>query len=235
MGDIPHHDTYWGYAVDPRPGPTDTALDLIDRSIDLGATIVAIGPYTNLALLERAQPGRLRATSIVVMGGWVGPSTEGLPAWGPETDWNIQCDTEAALTVTDQDHVTLVPLPVAMKTHLRGSHLLRLSASGPLGQLLARQASAHAAEFDMERMGRAHPGLPDDLLNFQYDPLACAVALGWAGASILTLQLRPVLEDGILRFEADERGRQTRVVVDVDGDGFAETWLACVEAAQSDQ
>jgi hypothetical protein len=38
---------------------------------------------------------------------------------------------------------------------------------------------------------RAHPGLPDDLLNFQYDPVACAVAAGWPGRAVESAQRRP--------------------------------------------
>jgi hypothetical protein len=30
----------------------------------------------------------------------------------------------------------------------------------------------------MTQLGRRHAGLPDGLLNFRYDPVACAVALG---------------------------------------------------------
>jgi hypothetical protein len=47
--------------------------------------------------------------------------------------------------------------------------VIGLGASGPLGRLLARQAEAHRQDWDMAAMGRAHAGLPDDLLNFQYD------------------------------------------------------------------
>jgi hypothetical protein len=33
----------------------------------------------------------------------------------------------------------------------------------------------------LAELGRAHAGLPDDIVNFHHDPLTCAVALGWAG------------------------------------------------------
>jgi hypothetical protein len=35
-----------------------------------------------------------------------------------------------------------------------------------------------------------------------------------------------------MRFQPDQDGQLTRVVVDLDGEGFTETWLAAVEAAQ---
>ncbi len=82
-------------------------------------------------------------------------------------------------------------------------------------------------------VGRAHAGLPDDLLNFHYDPVACAVAAGWSGAVIEELHFQLVLEDGVLRFRRGEDGRLMRVVVDLDGASFSGTWLAAVEAAQA--
>jgi hypothetical protein len=85
----------------------------------------------------------------------------------------------------------------------------------------------------MEQLGREHAGLPDDLLNFQYDPVACAVALGWSGATIEDVRLQPVWQDGVLSFQPHPEGRSTRVVVDVDGSAFRETWLSAVEAASS--
>jgi len=84
----------------------------------------------------------------------------------------------------------------------------------------------------MADLARAHPALPDDLVNFHYDPLACAVALGWPGVAIETVPLRPVTEDSLLRFERDERGRPTRVAADVDSESFAATWLDAVERGQ---
>ncbi len=232
MGTLPDHQRYWSTpaAPPPRPSPPGAALDLLDASIGQGTTVAAIGPSTNLALLEEARPGRLRGAPVVMMGGWARPLAAGLPAWGPERDWNVQCDTRATTVVAASADVTLVSLSATAKTHLRAVHLDRLAAAGPLGELLARQAQAHAADGRVDELGRAHPALPDDLLNFHHDPLACAVALGWGGAVIEQDRLSPTLDAGVLRFEAHPGGRAARVVVDVDGDAFAERWLASVEA-----
>jgi purine nucleosidase len=73
---------YWPSTVTARPSPAGAALDLLSQSIAQGATIVAIGPTTNLALLEVARPERLSRTSVVIMGGWVRPPDVGLPEWG---------------------------------------------------------------------------------------------------------------------------------------------------------
>jgi hypothetical protein len=84
----------------------------------------------------------------------------------------------------------------------------------------------------MAELGRAHAGLPDDLLNFQYDPVACAVAAGWNGAVVEEQRLQPVMEGDVLRFQPDQGGRPVRVVVDLDGASFTDAGLAAVEAAQ---
>jgi inosine-uridine nucleoside N-ribohydrolase len=232
-GSIPDEPRYWPTAIPPRLSPPGAALELLEGSIQAGATVVAIGPYTNLALLEVTRPGRLGRVPVVVMGGWTQPPDAGLPAWGPELDWNLQCDTQAAqILAASTSELTLVTLPATLKARLRVADLPRLRASGPLGALLARQGQAHAEDHGMAELGRAHTGLPDDLVNFQYDPVACAVAVGWTGAVIQKLRLQPMVEGEVLRFAPDQDGRLMRVVVDLDGASFTETWLRAVELAQ---
>ena len=177
---------HWPAHITHRPSPPGAALDLLGRSLDAGATLVAIGPYTNLAMLEISRAGSLARQQVVVMGGWVQRPAPGLPQWGPDMDFNVQWDTRAAEVVAATARLTLVTLPATLNAHLRRDDLPRLRAAGPLGQLLARQSEAHGQTHQMEKLGREHAGLPDDLLNFQYDPVACAVALGWSGARLRT-------------------------------------------------
>ena len=231
-GSIPDDERYWSGPVPPQPSAPGAALNLLAKSLDVGATIVAIGPYTNLALLEVARRGSLSRIPVVAMGGWIRPPAQGLPQWGPEMDWNVQADTRAAQILAASARLILVTLSVTLKAHLRAADLPRLRASGRLGRLLARQAKAHGEAHKMAELGRAHAGLPDDLLNFHYDPVACAIALGWTGAAVETTRLQPVADDGVLHFEADHEGRPTQVVVDIDGPNFTETWLRAVELAQ---
>ncbi|MDQ4099786.1 MAG: nucleoside hydrolase [Chloroflexota bacterium] len=222
---------HWPATISPRPATPGAALDLLAGSLARGATIVAIGPWTNLALLEIVRPGSLRRTSTVVMGGWVAPPDAGLPAWGPEMDFNVQWDTHAAeIVFTTAGDLAMVPLAPTLKAHLRAADLPRLCTSGPLGALLACQGEAHGETYGMAGLGRAHTGLPDDLLNFQYDPVTCAVALGWEGATVEEMRLRPVSDGTVLRFQPDEAGRPVRVVTDIDGAAFAAGWLQAVEA-----
>jgi inosine-uridine nucleoside N-ribohydrolase len=71
-------------------------------------------------------------------------------------DWNVQWDTQAAEILAATARLTLVTLPVTLKAHLRGGDLPRLRASGPFGELLARQGQAHAVDSGMARLGRAY-------------------------------------------------------------------------------
>ena len=78
IGDLPDHATYWGTVeVTPRPGPEAAAVELLEASVHAGATIVAIGPYTNLARLAAARPGPSREPGWC---SWAGGS--GRPALG---------------------------------------------------------------------------------------------------------------------------------------------------------
>ncbi|WP_020577753.1 nucleoside hydrolase [Actinopolymorpha alba] len=225
---------YWPASAHPTPSPPGAALDLLSSSVEAGATVVAIGPCTNLAILATCRPGSLAETSVVMMGGWVRPPAAGLPAWGPDQDWNVQWDTRAAsIVMSAVGCLTLTTLPATLGSHLRASDLPRLRAAGPLGVRLASQAAAYGEDAGMTRLGHAHTGLPGDLLNFHYDPVTCAVALGWPGATVEEMNLRPDLDGGVLRFVPDENGIRTRVLVDVDGPGFTEVWLRAVEAAST--
>lgn len=235
-GDIPDEARRWPEPVPPLPAPAGSALRLLARSVDAGATVVAIGPCTNLALLAVERPEVLARADVVLMGGWFDPVPDGVPSWGPARDWNVQADTaSASLVVGHAGRVTMVPLSLTVRAHLRGRHLERLRGAGPLGRLLARQAENQGAERSMADLARAHAGLPADLLGFQHDGLACAAALGWPGVTLADRRVAPVLEDEVLRFAVAEEGRTVRVAVDVDAAAFDDMWLASVEAAQAER
>ncbi len=227
---LPDEAAYWPQPVPPLPTPHEQALALLERSIAQGAVIAAIGPYTNLALLERHSPGILGRANLCLMGGYVYPPRAGFPAWGFDNDWNAQVDVQSAYDVMRCANPTLVPLSVTAETWLRRAYLPRLREGGPLARLLARQAEA----FDRDerigaRWGRTCPGLPADIINFQHDPLACAVALGWReGVEVREIPLRTEIEDGWLRQRVDVGGKPTRVVTRVDGARFSEFWLDTV-------
>ena len=208
------------------------ATDLLSASLDAGAVVVAIGPYTNLAVLGRQRPGALAGARVVVMGGWVDPPGAGLPAWGPARDYNVQWDVHAARVVFDSGAaLTLSTLPVSLKVPLRRRDLTPLRGMGPMGEMIARQSEAHAQDSGKRALGPAHEALPDDLVNFHYDPLACAVAVGWPGAVVEDRRLRLATEGSALRMVEHPRGRTVHVVVDADGAAFTDAWLAAVARA----
>jgi inosine-uridine nucleoside N-ribohydrolase len=235
MGDLPDHDAYWGaLTTTARPAAAGAAIELLDASIEQGATVIGSGPYTNLAMLEGARPGSLARIRVVLMGGWVHPPAPGYPPWGPSRDWNAQCDIGATAAVFDAaPDLTLATLPGTMAGHLRAADVERLRASGPVGALLARQALAHEAEHDVTALGRAHSALPDDLLNFQWDPVACAVALNWSGATVERVALRAQVDAGVVLFVPDPSGRAVSIVTEADGDAFSELWIRAIERLDS--
>ena len=94
-------------------------------------TLVAIGPLTNIALLLAAHPEiKPRIDRIVIMGGHLG---------GPEAEFNVRSDPEAARRVLVEEDVpvTLVPLDLTLRTAIDGAWLTELAAAGPRCATLA--------------------------------------------------------------------------------------------------
>ncbi len=222
---------YWPDEVASVESPPGAAVELLSSSVAAGATVVAIGAYTNLALLEMARPGTLESASVVAMGGLIGTMPEGYPRWDAARDWNVQCDTRAAEMVASSGDLTLSTLNGSVAAQLRERDLPRLHSSGRLGELLARQSVAYADDNDNWSLGAGHSALADDLVNFHWDPVACAVATGWAGGTVVERVLAPVRRGEILEFVPSPSGRATKVVEAVDGELFNEMWLEAVERA----
>ena len=227
---LPPEGRYWPEPVPPSPTPTQEAVDLLKKSIEQGAAVIAIGPLTNLRLLEEQSPGILWQAELFVMGGYVYPPRPGFPAWGNDMDFNLQVDVRSARHVLQASHPTLIPLSVTAETSLRRVYLDDLSRAGALGELIARQARVFALDEKLEtRFGKTCPGLPHDLINFQHDPLACAIALGWEqGVEIQELPLLLEEKDGWLVQRLHPSGRPFRVVTKIDGPRFNEFWLQVV-------
>jgi purine nucleosidase len=228
---------YWGKSVTPSPNPLEKALLLLKKSIEQGAIIVGIGSYTNLYLLEKQHPGILGNARLYLMGGYVYPPRAGFPSWGVNMDYNVQVDVRSARYVIEHSHPTLVPLSVTAETSLRRAYLGRLRNSGALGQLLARQAEAFARDENIEeRYGKTCSNLPNDTINFQHDPLTCAIALGWdEGVEVAEIPLKLELRDGWLHEIIDTAGKPTKVVTRIDGNRFNEFWIATVSSVSGAQ
>lgn len=231
---IPDEHRYWPEPIAPHPSPPGAALDLLENSIRRGAIVVAIGAYTNLALLEERRPGILQHARLFLMGGHAFPPRPGFPSWGPKEDWNIQVDVRSAQSVLERANPTLIPLSVTVETALRRAHLPALQASDDLGRLIARQAIAFEQDEKLsERLGASCLKLPSDLINFLHDPLACAIALGWReGVEIRQVPLAAEVRDGWLYQRTAPGGRETSIVTRIDGAAFSDFWLRVVTGGE---
>ena len=157
----------------PNPAAGPIGLDAADFMADrLSAepgriTIVALGPLTNLSLLEERHPGALgRAAGVVVMGGAVN-------ARGNVTgraEFNIYSDPLAAAQILESGYaVGLADLAASRQVAVTRGQAGRLSAEGPLGRLALRVLQGwFARDGGRERF------------EF-YDPLAVAMALDPGG------------------------------------------------------
>ena len=223
----PDEERYWSKPVIPLPNPVEDAIQILKQSIEQGATIIAIGPFTNLYLLDLHYPGILMDANLFLMGGYIYPIRSGFPQWGNEMDWNIQVDVKSAKHVIEHSNPTVIPLSVTVETALRRAHLDDLRKSGALAHLIAQQAEAFAVDEQNEKkIGKACKGLPNDIINFLHDPLACAIALGWSdGVEIDEVPLILEEKDGWLHERIDPSGNATRLVTKIDGMHFNEFWL----------
>ncbi len=223
---LPQEDRYWPEPIAPLPNPPEEAIRLLKKSIEEGATIIGIGPYTNLYLLDIQYPGILKQVKLFLMGGYIYPVRPGFPNWKNENDFNIQVDIKSAKHVLENSNPTLIPISVTAETFLRRAYIDKLRGSGKLGRLLAQQAEAFAVDEKMEmKYGKTCKGLPSDIVNFQHDPLACAITLGWdEGVEIKEIPLMIEEKDGWLHERIDNLGKIFKVVTKVDGPRFSEFW-----------
>jgi inosine-uridine nucleoside N-ribohydrolase len=200
-----------------RREPVDQhAVDFLAQRID-GATLVATGPLTNVALLlarEEASPER-----IVLMGGAI---AEGNVT--PAAEFNIWADPEAAARVFSSGlDVTMVGLDVTHQALLTDEHAGGLRENGRIGSVVADL---------LDFYGTFHKQVYD----FEGSPIHDAVAVAQV--------IRPdLLELRGLNVEIDReselcRGRtvvdvwkrtgreaNARVAVGIDAPGFIELLL----------
>jgi inosine-uridine nucleoside N-ribohydrolase len=116
----------------PRRDPLDQhAVDFLADRV-AGATLVAVGPLTNVALLLARYP-RARPDRIVLMGGSIG-----LGNVTPAAEFNIWADPEAAARVfTAGLDLTMIGLDVTHQALLMIEDAERLRSSGRTGRMVA--------------------------------------------------------------------------------------------------
>jgi len=81
-----------------------------------------------------------------------------------------------------------------------------------------------------QEYGRQFSLLPDDLLNFHYNPLTCAAAVGWDGIKMCDLSIALDDRDGFILMRHDPNGVPVHFATAVDGARFNRYWLDVVTA-----
>jgi len=226
----PPEDENWPEPVRLYPNPIDDAIEILKASIEQGAILVGIGPFTNFMLVDQKYPGILKDAKLFLMGGYVDDIPNGYPQFSRQDDWNMQLDVKATQYVFEHANPTLVPLTLTAQTAFRQADLTDLSGIDSLRDLLVRQAEVFARNENLaERYSVTSPKLPADFINFHHDPLACAIALGWrTGVTIETVPLKLEVRETYLYETRDPADRPTPVVTQADTQAFDQFWLDVV-------
>jgi inosine-uridine nucleoside N-ribohydrolase len=154
--------------------------------------MVALGPLTNLARLLWEHPHALeQAKNIVVMGGAV--NTPGNVT--PRAEFNFYCDPAAAEIVLSSGlPVTVVDLAACRQVGINREHAMGLHSDHPIGRLMLEMLQGWFGK---------DPGRQ----RFEfYDPLALAIALEPAIATVAKVDLDVGLEENQSWGETSETG-----------------------------
>jgi pyrimidine-specific ribonucleoside hydrolase len=182
-----------GPALPPAQGsPLDQhAVDFLGEHVE-GATLVAVGPLTNVGLLLARYP-EAKPERIVLMGGSIGVGNV-----TPAAEFNIWADPEAAARVFESGlDVTMIGLDVTHEALMRKADADRLRETGRVGTLVAEL---------WEFYSRFH----SQTYGFDGSPIHDAVALAHV--------FQPELVETAHRHVAIERGSELtrgRTVVDL--------------------
>jgi inosine-uridine nucleoside N-ribohydrolase len=116
----------------PQREPVDEhAVDFLAERVD-GATLVAVGPLSNVALLFARYP-EARPERLVIMGGSIG-----LGNVTPAAEFNVWADPEAAARVFAEGlDLTMIGLDVTHQALLLEADAERLRSSGRTGRMVA--------------------------------------------------------------------------------------------------
>ncbi len=172
----------------PEPAfPTSelSAIDFLETQISSARgnlTIVALGPLTNLARLERRQRGILkRCSGLVIMGGAV----ESRGNVTPTAEFNFHSDPVAASEVAGLDTpMVLVDLAACRQVGITREQARDLTSDSPLGSLALQILQGWFARDERRQ-------------SFEfYDPLAMALAVDPELATMRHLELAVCTEDG---------------------------------------
>jgi inosine-uridine nucleoside N-ribohydrolase len=139
----------------PQASPVaQHAVDFLAEHVP-GATLVAVGPLTNVGLLLALHPD-VRPERIVIMGGAI---AEGNVT--PAAEFNIWADPEAAYRVfTSGIDVTMIGLDVTHNALMTRAHADELRAAGTAGRLVA-ELFDFFSQFHLNTYGREESPVHD--------------------------------------------------------------------------
>ena len=160
------------------PAIGGTAVDFLEAQLDAhpgAVTVVALGPLTNLARLERRRPGILgMSAGVFIMGGAV--ETRGNVT--PRAEFNFHSDPLAAARVLAlETPMTLADLAACRQVGISRAQAAELSADTPLGELALRILQGWFTRDESR-----------ERFEF-YDPLAVALALDSGVATVRRVSL----------------------------------------------
>jgi inosine-uridine nucleoside N-ribohydrolase len=184
-----------------------------------GATLVAVGPLTNVALLLALHP-RARPERIVIMGGAI---AEGNVT--PAAEFNIWADPEAARRVFESGiELTMIGLDVTHKALMTRAHAERLRASGRVGTMVA-ELFDFFAQFHLRQYGTEDSPIHDAVaVAHVLDPTLVETKHRHAAVETESELCRGRTVVDVWQRTANEPN--THVGVGIDGDRFIELLLA---------
>lgn len=203
------------------PRSTLTAEQVICGSLAQGAVFAAIGTLTNFAHYVCNHGNQFDTSNLFVMGGSYTPPGDGYPNWRQLNDWNFNMDLAAAQFLFANSSFSLVEIAPTLRVFLTERDCKRLEQVDEFGALVASQAYWWRDTVPFIRPAAQEACLPNDLCNFHYDPLTCAIAVGFSGigSSNLTLQLHLDQELGY-RLTTCDGTANIRLIHTVDATAF---------------
>ncbi|MBC8280621.1 MAG: nucleoside hydrolase [Chloroflexi bacterium] len=194
---------------EPTVGPVEQGAveflyDQLTRNEPGEIVLVALGPVTNLAKLLWERPYALeQAKNIVVMGGAVNAPGNVTP----KAEFNIYSDPVAAEVLFSSGlPITLVDLAACRQVSIDREQAMGLSSEHPIGILTLKMLQAWFRKHqDRERF------------EF-YDPLAVAIALEPAVATVTKVDLDVDLEENDAWGETSESGGPGEITLPLDVD-----------------
>ncbi len=218
----------------PAPVSPQSAVDLLTakiRSMPDKATIITLGPLTNLAEALQSAPEIKENIEIVyIMGGAVDvPGNVGASHAGIDNsaaDWNIYVDPRAAAIVLQSGvPVTLIPLDATNHVPVTANFVERLKDHRKTPEaMFVFEVLSQSPYYDFVRSGG----------YYFWDPLAAAILTDNSLAAFETRNLIVIEEEGNQsgRTQASKSGAPVRVAVDAEAERFEQLFLDTLNAPE---